>query len=975
MRLATIEQTTTNLQEDGRYFIEQNAKMYSILSSKLYTNPIRAIVREICTNAHDAHVLAGDPSRIFDITLPTAFLSTFEVRDYGPGLTHEQVRTVFTHYGKSTKDHSNDTNGALGLGSKSPFGYTSSYVVSSYLDETITTYMMYMMDGEPRFSQGETFPAPGEPNGLKISVPVKDGDHSRFVNEAKRVLPMLMVPPRVNGQDFLDWAGDQGVNLNHTSAFMGEYEIAVYESLAGEHLEDAIWMAGVVYPLNLELLRDSMVNNKKIGADRATQIYTLAIKQICPALRGENRRSTVLFKVPTGMVQFTPNREELTYDHETTVAIAEMFESISADMLSSVDTLLDSNVHLSPINQLLALRTHPILSTACSRWIHTTLQVINSHQATMLGKDRVERIRQIIARGEAEQLSRVGLVPNVSYPNWATSPNTDGQLVYVELAMLPTDCNFSVVHVAQPSYRSTGAPTLSHIQSADEVERFRRECADYKNHLPTPDELEEVRIGRRSGLKLQIYLKRLKDFIKELYGTDLDAVSVVEGVNFNRTIKTLNELTASAKSSPSPKALLKKLAKEYTNLENDLAKVTTGYLSLVNTTNNAYIPANTMFGMKLRYQVDQRPSSRLQVFEISGDREYSDVLKSRILKRASPSCDHLRVETYGKGSAQRFIDAIVTGVVGYTTDMCFITDVDAVYADMKTERNNNRKRLDLTSVDLRICGESRRQNVGIAKMRWDEISKYNYDPQFVFVTTTDVTGDGYTMVTELGGDQVIVEPSYSIAVARLFSNIGVNTLVRGTAAPTSTSTPSPSVIVCRPKEFGYLQRKGLEIPSFVDWEAGMRAAVVADPNFDLWRNALIESLFMSGYHPGQNSVPSDLSGDAERVMGLYNSRLLKPLKASTIKTHQDLAAKLEAYNDTVGAAKSAKYWVSGSPPNQKILQLVLDLFSITTADLPLSMELVKKYPLITKYDVGYHNVCSDAMVAHMLQYIEFVETL
>ena len=118
----------SNVGETGEFRIRNSAKAFSILSSGLYANKIRAIIRELSCNAVDSHVAAGKADVPFEVHLPTALSPWFSIRDFGTGLSHEQVTKIYTTYFESTKTDSNDFIGALGLGSKSPFSYTNNFV-------------------------------------------------------------------------------------------------------------------------------------------------------------------------------------------------------------------------------------------------------------------------------------------------------------------------------------------------------------------------------------------------------------------------------------------------------------------------------------------------------------------------------------------------------------------------------------------------------------------------------------------------------------------------------------------------------------------------------------------------------------------------------------------------------------------------------------------------------------------------------
>jgi len=100
-----VEQTSFN--------IELNGTMFDMLSSKVYNDRIKAVVREYSTNAVDACIDAKLPVK-FTTHLPTALEPFFSVRDYGTGMDRETMLSLFSTVGLSTKRHSNNFNGVFG---------------------------------------------------------------------------------------------------------------------------------------------------------------------------------------------------------------------------------------------------------------------------------------------------------------------------------------------------------------------------------------------------------------------------------------------------------------------------------------------------------------------------------------------------------------------------------------------------------------------------------------------------------------------------------------------------------------------------------------------------------------------------------------------------------------------------------------------------------------------------------------------
>jgi hypothetical protein len=197
------EAILSNVGEIGEFRIRNSAKAFSILSSGLYANKIRAIVRELSCNAVDSHVAAGKGDTPFDVHLPNALEAHFSIRDYGTGLNHDQVTNIYTTYFESTKTASNEFIGALGLGSKSPFSYTDNFTVTTVKDGWKGIYSAFINEqGVPSIAQmmqEETT----DPNGVEIKFSVNDRwDFGKFEEEAQNVYRYFKLRPVVSGVDF-----------------------------------------------------------------------------------------------------------------------------------------------------------------------------------------------------------------------------------------------------------------------------------------------------------------------------------------------------------------------------------------------------------------------------------------------------------------------------------------------------------------------------------------------------------------------------------------------------------------------------------------------------------------------------------------------------------------------------------------------------------------------------------------------------
>ena len=125
--------------EESEFGIDQEdiSFVIDLLRNQIYSNKPLAVIREYATNAVDAHAELGKGDEPIQVTLPTQFEPTFKVRDFGTGLSDEEIKNLYTRYCKSTKRNSNAFTGQLGIGCK--------------LDLLmVTTLVSYLTMKEPR---------------------------------------------------------------------------------------------------------------------------------------------------------------------------------------------------------------------------------------------------------------------------------------------------------------------------------------------------------------------------------------------------------------------------------------------------------------------------------------------------------------------------------------------------------------------------------------------------------------------------------------------------------------------------------------------------------------------------------------------------------------------------------------------------------------------------------------------------------
>jgi len=177
---------------------DDTAHIMTILRDTLYSDKIMAVLREYGANAWDANRMVGKGDRPIKVTLPTLADPTLRIRDYGPGLSPEDVERIYTKYGASTKREDNLAVGMLGIGSKSGFAYSDSFAVTTWhggrrreyvavIDETQKGRMDLLLDVA---SDDET--------GVEISLAVRPQDIREFETRAAKLFQHFVPQPKIN---------------------------------------------------------------------------------------------------------------------------------------------------------------------------------------------------------------------------------------------------------------------------------------------------------------------------------------------------------------------------------------------------------------------------------------------------------------------------------------------------------------------------------------------------------------------------------------------------------------------------------------------------------------------------------------------------------------------------------------------------------------------------------------------------------
>ena len=267
--------------------IQMSPKAFEVLSSNIYSDKILAVVREYGTNALDAHIMVDKIDVPFEVHLPNTFEPWFSIRDFGPGLSDENISKIYTTYFHSTKEDDNDVTGCLGLGSKSAFAYTDQFTITSRFEGMKRVYTAYIDQDGGRVITKITEEPTDQEAGLEIYMSVKPADFRMFADRAQMIFHRFPTLPIISGaQCDLKQVKYTIIGPNYKVREQGQGCYAIQGSVA--------------YPINVNALERNLFP-ADVG-DRLNRMLSA---------------SPIDIVFPLGELNITASREALNYDKRT----------------------------------------------------------------------------------------------------------------------------------------------------------------------------------------------------------------------------------------------------------------------------------------------------------------------------------------------------------------------------------------------------------------------------------------------------------------------------------------------------------------------------------------------------------------------------------------------------------------------------------------------------------------------------------
>lgn len=302
------------------YFIDQkNLVHVTAMLRNMYSNPVKACVREYAANAIDSHRLAGIADRPIEVTVPCSLAPTFKVRDFGAGLSVEETKLLLCGYGSSGehKRNSNGYIGGFGIGSKVGFAVSSAFTFTIWNGGKKRVWSCYLGEFDDSKASLLSEEDSDEPTGVEVAVPVSNDRVREFINECETAFVWYKVKPTIIGS---------------TITIKDPPPVAVEDKL------HVVTEKGHKLEVLFQLINNSDRSNSRVGVVMGDIEYPVSISDTTVGInpnslpyKQQRLLNGILIHAPIGAFQLAPSRESLQYSQHTKALLNKIFKKILED--------------------------------------------------------------------------------------------------------------------------------------------------------------------------------------------------------------------------------------------------------------------------------------------------------------------------------------------------------------------------------------------------------------------------------------------------------------------------------------------------------------------------------------------------------------------------------------------------------------------------------------------------------------------
>lgn len=426
--------------ESTEFRIASNPIAFRILVDGLYSNKVESVMRELMSNADDAHRRNGNHDKPFIVRLPNKLNPMFSVRDFGCSMTHEQVMGEYSTLFASSKREGNDETGSFGLGAKAFLALTDSCTLRCWLNGRMRLYQIMLNERAIPIVTLVTDVDSSEPQGVEVNFAVDPSQFAAFATFFGKVALGYDTPPLVAGGEinipkpFLTGNGWRLFNKGFGQDYIRQGS-AIYP----------FYVTGTSLPFKYKMIFDVAIGEVNVTASRESLALTSdqnkAMQSRYQALEGEvvAMAMDMHHALPTAVERacFAHDHYDLIKDAIGTSSEYPTVVNVSAQMFSAAGDPLPSHV------DVLTLR-HMIL--VCDD-----------------GTKIVRRSRRLTAlRGDGKQKDRPTL--------FIVNTEEDRDTVVRELD-LPSKCVFNIADIPDVGPAKPRKPSKNNYQGTGPAQR------------------------------------------------------------------------------------------------------------------------------------------------------------------------------------------------------------------------------------------------------------------------------------------------------------------------------------------------------------------------------------------------------------------------------------------------------------------------------------------------------------------------
>jgi len=287
--------------QETEFSIDQESLgiLFRGFSDSLYSDKFGSIVREITSNCFDAHREVGQKE---DVRLTMVQPNPFDegkiiFQDFGPGLSPDRIKSIYSKYFASSKRDTNDQIGGFGIGAKSPLAYADSFQVLTRVDGIEYLYVVHRGEKVPvitLLSESSTDSA----NGTQVIIPIANlMDYGYFIDAVRKQLRYFdNITYNIPNQNL----------SNEYKIFKGKHWISRTGGTENNQLEICVGTVG--YPIDFSALKHP---DFEYSWDQRANF-------------------ALLFEV--GEISVTMNRESIEYNRKTVDAIFKKIELVKHEL-------------------------------------------------------------------------------------------------------------------------------------------------------------------------------------------------------------------------------------------------------------------------------------------------------------------------------------------------------------------------------------------------------------------------------------------------------------------------------------------------------------------------------------------------------------------------------------------------------------------------------------------------------------------